>query len=112
RGLEREDWEPRGFVSTMERLLIAVDESPNGKSGSGLVGLIAATTGMPATVVPAQQAGDSEKPSGSESTEHAIHAAAQAARGSESGEESARAKISVITRGGDAPPEETVASEA
>src|SRR5262245_8746449 len=112
RRLEREELEARGFVPNMERLLIAVDESPNGKFASRLVGLIAATTGMPATVVPAQQAGDSEKPSGSQSTEHAIHAAAQAARGSESGEESARAKISVITRGGDAPPEETVASEA
>jgi Kef-type K+ transport system membrane component KefB/nucleotide-binding universal stress UspA family protein len=113
RRLEREESEAKGFVSNMERLLIAADDSPNGKLASRLVGLIAASRGMPATVVPAQQAGDPEKASGNESTKHAIQAAAQAARGSESGEESGtRAKVSVITRGGDAPPEEIIASEA
>ena len=31
RRLEREEFEATGFVANMERLLIAVDESPNGR---------------------------------------------------------------------------------
>jgi Kef-type K+ transport system membrane component KefB/nucleotide-binding universal stress UspA family protein len=114
RRLEREEFEAKGFVSNMERLLIAVDESANGKFASRLAGLIAGSKGMPATVIRVQPAdGAAAKQSGHVSGEHAIQAAAQAARGMEAEHESgARAKVSVITRAGDAPAEETVASEA
>jgi Kef-type K+ transport system membrane component KefB/nucleotide-binding universal stress UspA family protein len=114
RRLEREEFEAKGFVSNMERLLIAVDDSPNGQFASRLAGLIAASRGMPATVVPARPAGSAaERAADEASTERAIQAAAQAARPAETEQESgARAKLSVITRAGDAPPEETVASEA
>src|SRR6266702_2970077 len=56
RRLEREEFEAKGFVSNMERLLIAVDDSANGKFASRLAGLIAAAKGMPATVIRVQAA--------------------------------------------------------
>src|ERR1700680_2301526 len=114
RRLEREEFEAKGFLSNMELLLIAVDESANGKFASRLAGLIAASKGLPTTVVHAQPAdGSAAKQSGHVSGEHAIQVAAQAARVMETEQESgAPAKVSVITRTGDAPAEETVASEA
>src|SRR5713101_7784032 len=39
--LEREEFETRGFVSNLERLLLAVDQSPNGKFAARLAGLLA-----------------------------------------------------------------------
>ena len=50
--LEREEFEAKGFVPNLERLLLAVDESPTGKLASRLAGLIAGTRGMPTTVLP------------------------------------------------------------
>ena len=49
--LEREELEERGFVPNLERLLIAVDDSPNGKFASRVAGMLAGTHGMPATVL-------------------------------------------------------------
>ena len=49
--LEREELEERGFVPNLERLLIAVDDSPNGKFASRVAGVLAGTHGMPATVL-------------------------------------------------------------
>src|SRR5258708_37390009 len=37
--LEREEFDSRGFVSNLERLLLAVDQSPNGKFAASLAGL-------------------------------------------------------------------------
>src|SRR5262249_47111718 len=50
--LEREEFEARGFVSNLERLLLAVDQSPNGKFTARLAGLLAGTRGIAITVVP------------------------------------------------------------
>src|SRR5262245_44024763 len=49
--LEREELEQRGFVPNLERLLAAVDDSPNGKFALGIAGVLAGTHGMPATVL-------------------------------------------------------------
>src|SRR5215213_8758179 len=49
--LEREAFEARGFVPTLERLLLAVDQSAAGAFASRLAGLLAATRGMPVTVL-------------------------------------------------------------
>src|SRR5215813_3759108 len=49
--IEREELEQRGFVPNLERLLIAVDDSPNGKFTSRVAGILAGTHGMPATVL-------------------------------------------------------------
>src|SRR5450631_2408419 len=49
--LEREEQEEKGFVSNLERLLIAVDDIPNGKFASRVAGMLAGTHGMPTTVL-------------------------------------------------------------
>src|SRR5665647_3259957 len=49
--LEREAMEAKGFVPNLERILIAVDDSPNGKFASRLAGMLAGTRGMPTTVL-------------------------------------------------------------
>ena len=59
--LESEALAERGFLPNVERMLLAVDDSPNGRFASRLAGLIAAR-GVPITVLPV---GDDtqEKPS-------------------------------------------------
>jgi nucleotide-binding universal stress UspA family protein len=49
--LEREEMAEKGFVSKLERLLVAVDDSPNGQFGSRVAGMIAGTRAMPTTVM-------------------------------------------------------------
>ena len=49
--LEREELEARGFVPNLERLLTAVDDSPNGQFASRVAGILAGTHGMPTTVL-------------------------------------------------------------
>jgi K+:H+ antiporter len=49
--LDREELEEKGFVPNLERLLIAVDDSPNGKFASRVAGILAGTHGMPTTVL-------------------------------------------------------------
>ncbi len=49
--LEREEMESKGFVSKLERLLVAIDDSPNGQFGSRVAGMIAGIRSMPTTVI-------------------------------------------------------------
>ncbi len=49
--LEKEEIDARGFVSRFERLLVAADESPNGKFASRIGGFIAGQRGLPMTLV-------------------------------------------------------------
>ena len=49
--LEREEMQAKGFVSQLERLLVAVDDSPNGQFGSRVAGMLAGTRSMPTTVM-------------------------------------------------------------
>jgi Kef-type K+ transport system membrane component KefB/nucleotide-binding universal stress UspA family protein len=49
--LEREDFEAKGLLSNVERLLVAVDDSPNGKLALRLAGLIARSRGITTTVL-------------------------------------------------------------
>jgi len=49
--LDREEMEEKGFVSKMERLLLAVDESDNAKLATRIVGLIAGSGAMSTTVM-------------------------------------------------------------
>ena len=66
RRLEREAFEKKGFLPNMERLLIAVDESPNGKLASRVAGLLAGRKGMPVTVLGLPTTGDASTPEGLE----------------------------------------------
>jgi K+:H+ antiporter len=49
--LEREEMEAKGFVPKLERLLLVVDESSNGKFATRVAGMIAGSHAMPTTVM-------------------------------------------------------------
>jgi Kef-type K+ transport system membrane component KefB/nucleotide-binding universal stress UspA family protein len=49
--LEREEFEAKGFVPNIERLLVAVDASPSGQFTSRLVGLLAGARRIATTVI-------------------------------------------------------------
>jgi nucleotide-binding universal stress UspA family protein len=49
--LEREELDAKGFVTNLERLLLAADDSANGKFAAQLAGAIAGSGGKPTTVV-------------------------------------------------------------
>jgi Kef-type K+ transport system membrane component KefB/nucleotide-binding universal stress UspA family protein len=49
--LEKEDIDARGFVSQFERLLIAADDSANGRLATRFAGFIAGKRGLPITVL-------------------------------------------------------------
>jgi len=49
--IEREELEARGFISNVERLLVAVDDSENGRFASRLAGLLSGSQRIPSTVL-------------------------------------------------------------
>jgi Kef-type K+ transport system membrane component KefB/nucleotide-binding universal stress UspA family protein len=49
--IERERLDEKGFVPNLERLLLAVDESPVGRMAARLAGLLAGGQGMPVTIL-------------------------------------------------------------
>src|SRR5580658_3719232 len=49
--LEREELDAKSFVTNLERLLLAADDSANGKFASHLAGIIAGSGGKPTTIV-------------------------------------------------------------
>jgi Kef-type K+ transport system membrane component KefB/nucleotide-binding universal stress UspA family protein len=49
--LEREELDARGFVTNLERLLLAADDSANGQFATQLVGAIAGSGGKPTTIL-------------------------------------------------------------
>ncbi len=79
--LEREEFEAQGFVRHIERLLLAVDESPSGRLASRLAGLLAGVRRIPTTVLnfdPADPAGSAKSDAAAvaERTEEVIKAGA------------------------------------
>src|SRR5262245_8193039 len=117
--LEHEEFEARGFVPNLERLLLVVDESPNGKFAARLGGLIAGTRGLPITVLPlsadkrARRANGKQEAS-EDDVEQAVEAVKAAAETSERGRdgEDDSAAVDVTVRKSDAPSETAVAKEA
>jgi Kef-type K+ transport system membrane component KefB/nucleotide-binding universal stress UspA family protein len=49
--LEREELDAKGFVTNLERLLLVIDDSTNGRFGAQLAGIIAGSGGKPTTVL-------------------------------------------------------------
>ena len=118
RRLDREEMETRSFVPNIERLLLAVDNSPNGRFASRLAGLIAGARGVPITVLamkkdvaPTQGKGEEAgEPAGGEHPAHqAISAAAADSQKSEPGQHQ---KIDITIRKPEAQAAGTVAEEA
>jgi nucleotide-binding universal stress UspA family protein len=113
--LEREEFEAKGFVSNLERLLLAVDESPNGKLASRLAGLISGQRGLPITVLPLQKAEPNKAKAKSKAdSEAGAEAVAKAAadRTAKAEENDAPAAADVTVRAPDKPAEEAIKEEA
>jgi len=102
--LEREDQEARGFVSNVERLLLAVDSSYSGQLASRLVGLLAGVRQIPTTALHFDYATAQALPGAQEQAERTAtvltKAAVLAGEASESGEEPVPPKhdIDITTR--------------
>jgi nucleotide-binding universal stress UspA family protein len=105
--LEREEFEAKGFVANLERLLLTVDESPNGKFASRLAGILAGTGGIPITLLPLSK-GDTEA---GDQAENTIKAAAADAKRTQGGEDEP-ARVDVTRRRHKAAGDEAVAKEA
>jgi nucleotide-binding universal stress UspA family protein len=112
--LEREAIEARGFVTSMERLLVAVDESATGSFASRLVGLLAGAASLPITVlhVGAAKAGDRGRSSARTAKIESVVKAAAEATADGSASEVAPSSADITTRLGNTPIEQTIASEA
>jgi Kef-type K+ transport system membrane component KefB/nucleotide-binding universal stress UspA family protein len=114
--LEREEFEAKGFVPNLERLLLAVDESPNGKFASRLAGLIAGQRGLPITVLPwhKTEPGKAKTTTATDSdTDPATVAKAAAERTSNAEkDEPAPTPADVTVRIPDKTPEEAIKEEA
>jgi Kef-type K+ transport system membrane component KefB/nucleotide-binding universal stress UspA family protein len=110
--LEREDFEARGFVTNMERLLIVADASANGKFASRLAGLIAGANGMPTTLLEVGQSGDSENGENDEDRAHALQAAAEAAQAAGAEDNRATVNVDMVRPKVDAAAEDAVATES
>jgi nucleotide-binding universal stress UspA family protein len=68
--LKREDLDAKGFVTNLERLLVAADDSANGKFAAQLAGIVAGSAGKPTTILDlaAKAKKDSEKAKGAAAT--------------------------------------------
>ena len=79
--LEREEMDSRSLLAKLERLLLAVDESANGKFAARLAGYLAGGKGMPATIMKIDEAGQLQSipPSGAEPEDEIRRGAAEAA---------------------------------
>jgi len=110
--LEREEFEAQGFVSNIERLLVAVDASPSGQYVSRLVGLLAGARGMPTTILHLDY-GSLESPAeGARETEQTRTLVARSAKLAErSGTEAARDPVEIVTRA-EEPGEDVIVAEA
>ncbi|MHC2334009.1 nucleotide-binding universal stress UspA family protein [Bradyrhizobium sp. USDA 4454] len=104
--LEREEYEQRGFVANLERLLLAVDESTNAKFAAHLAGLLAGGRGLPITVLHVGTHAKLPEPNHTDSPEAAVINAAKAgAEASAEADAESGGNVDVISRA----PVETVA---
>src|SRR3984893_2257775 len=107
--LEREELDARGFVPNLERLLLAVDDSGNGKFASRLAGLIAGSGAKPITVLDLRKGRSHVE----EGQEEAIKSAAETVTTLEAhAEEVEQGSVEVTTRSKKATAHEAVAGEA
>jgi len=113
--LEREEMESQGFVPNLERLLLAIDSSANGKFATRLAGTIAGSRAMPTTVIQLQN--DKSRPKAEAEKEENPEATAKAAAEEDSkqkpkAQKDEAAPVDVTTKLPEKPPEEAIAEEA
>jgi Kef-type K+ transport system membrane component KefB/nucleotide-binding universal stress UspA family protein len=114
--LEREEQEAKGFVPNLERPLLAVDGSANGRLAARVAGLLAGSRGMPMTVI---KIGDSNgtgkaaaKAAEAASEKNADAAMKSAADSAPPKSEDEKKPIDIITKTAEKEPEKVVAEEA
>lgn len=113
--LAREEFEAKGFLPNVERFLVAVDESPNGRFAARLTGLIAGARGKPTTVLHVGEEAKAQKKARAEedSPESAVKAGAQAVAEVEGGLDAAKPDtVDVTSRAKTEDAAEAVAEEA
>lgn len=102
-------------MANLERILLAVDESPNGKFASRLAGLIAGSRGIPTTVLHIGQHARQQEQNRSEdeSPEAAVRAGAETTAAVEEQAEAQKpTKVTVTTRATEQRAEDAIAEEA
>jgi nucleotide-binding universal stress UspA family protein len=117
--LEREEMEAKGFVPNLERLLLAVDESANGKFTTRIGGMIAGHKGMPTTVMhiktdkkTGKAAAEAQKDQAKEAGRTVRDVAKQVETAAKANEKKEPPKLDVTTIVEPAPKAEAVAEEA
>jgi Kef-type K+ transport system membrane component KefB/nucleotide-binding universal stress UspA family protein len=100
--LEREAFEAKGFLTNVERLLIAVDDSANGKLALRLAGLIARSQGITTTILRL----------GNESPEAILKAAITSVASKSGSNEEKRRRVHVTLRADSLSAESAVTREA
>ena len=112
--VDREALDERGFVSQLERLLLAVDDSTNGRFTAYLGGLIGGSSGMPTTVLRLEKDSEDEKTSKAEEQHlDALKKGAKAgASAVEKAEQTTVDKVRLTARTASGEPGESVAEEA
>ena len=111
--IEREEFEARGFLANIERLLVAVDDSRSGRFASRLAGLLTGSRRIPSTVLqlgPTFPAGSRENQRAE--LESIVEETAGAAQLESATPDAARTGIDVTTRIQREPPDRAVAVEA
>jgi Kef-type K+ transport system membrane component KefB/nucleotide-binding universal stress UspA family protein len=108
--IEREEFEAKGFMPNVERLLLAVDDSPNGKFMAHLTGLLAGRRGTPTTLVRMRDPAPK-----SEAEDHGpeadLKAGAETARGAHDAEQAVSEAAAKEEMTGKAEPEEKQTGE-
>lgn len=118
RRLEREAFEARAFVPNLERLLLALDESGDGRLGARIAGLIAGPRGIPVTLIEVGKKNShsarnkAAKQEISELVENVAGRAAERVREEGSGKGGEPNKVDIIARILEGPAEKAVKREA
>jgi Kef-type K+ transport system membrane component KefB len=114
--IEREEFEARGFVSNIERLLVAIDQSKNGQFASRLAGLLSGSRRIPSTVLQLMSetspAAGQERASVEETVDSIIRDTAAAAEIESAHASDAVPLVDITTLLRSEPTEEAIAHEA
>nr|WP_246513032.1 cation:proton antiporter [Azospirillum picis] len=119
--LEREAFEERGFVPNVERVLLAVDETPPGRLAARLAGMLAGLRGLPVTVVSvgngngAADAADGDAapgPAAGGDHETVVRASVEATQARTATPDEPPPEVEVLTRAPEMPVEDMIESEA
>jgi hypothetical protein len=107
--LAREEIDARGFLAKLERMLLAVDDSANGKFAARLAGYLAGARGMPLTVLRVEEKTPFARPPEDQPHEEEVkQSATEAAAAAEEVEQEAPRPVDVTTR----PPAKAAGAEA